>query len=167
MLKRVKARWQRWLDGAVYPEFAQEKDEADPLAGSMLDRPNPYRELSASSGRIIMRVPGTVPTVPVVRAYEDDLPDWAREMLGEMDRAVGVVIDEEITDVRTPQYVRRHRRNLAETIGDDSRVLDEGDEEAIPGVVARILERARRASDPDVTGLIPVITDDMDMEAYV
>lgn len=164
MLRKIKARWQAWLDGAEY--VPAEPEKADPLASSALDRPNPYKELAASNGQVIVRVPGAVPTAPVVRAYEDDLPDWARAMLDEMDRTVGVVVRDEITEVRTPQYVRRHRRNLAETIGSDPELLSDGDEEAVPTVVARILDRARRASDPEITGMISVITDDMGEEVY-
>jgi hypothetical protein len=169
MIKKIKARWQAWLDSTPYPVFAQEGEKPDPLASSALNRPNPYKELAASNGRLIARVPGTVPVALVVREYEDDLPQWAREALADMDRVVGMVIRDEVTEVRTPQYVRRHRRNLREAIEEVPWDLlnEDEDELAVSGAVDRIISNAKRASAPDVTGMIPVITDDAQEEAYV
>jgi hypothetical protein len=164
MFKRIKQRWQNWLDGTTVPVYAQKTDE-DPLAVSVAGRPNPYRELAPLNGATIVRVPGELPTAPpVTREYEADMPEWALELLNEMDSVVGVVVTEEVTEVRTPQYVRRHRRGLMETIGDTPRLRDDGD---VPVFVERMLERARRASDTEITGMIPVIDDGAQEEAYI
>jgi hypothetical protein len=160
MFRSIKQRWQRYLDGKTVSMF-EHLDEKDPLAESVSGRPDPYRQLS--SGRMqVYRLPGALPVVLTPVKHQDDagLPDWAREALAEMDKAVGVVITDERTEVRTPQYVRRTRRNILDALHDDSvEMLAAADEEAVPALVERMLARSRRASDPEVTGMIPVIDD--------
>jgi hypothetical protein len=100
-------------------------------------------------------------------AYEATLPPWARQALTEMDQAVQrALIDMQRFTARvegryvvrhdweTPQYGRRHARNMASVTGDVADLLD-GD--GVEAVAKRMMSRARRASSEDVTGVIPVV----------
>lgn len=170
MFKRLKKAWQNYWDGETVPMFETEKGSTPPR--TTLGRRNPYRELTDPFVRgartYVLPGAGALPpaSAPAVRPYEADVPDWARTMLSEMDQAVGIVITEELTEVRTPQFIRRTRRNIMDSIREDSQTI-EADEEAVPAVVQRILDRAHRASDTEITGMIPVITDaSVEEEAY-
>lgn len=186
MIKAIKARWQAYWDGSTVPLFGSEDTHDPALAApvrSKVGEQDPYAQLSASGGyrrEVIPRVrvyeltdphetqPAPSLATPAQREYEATLPEWAREALAEMDQVVWGVINEVQDEVRTPQYVRRHRRNLMEVLRDDSTdgdvntlfaALETGADD-VPAVVERILGRAQRASSDDVTGLIPVVSDD-------
>lgn len=168
---KCRTKYQAWLDGTPRPMF--EPTEPTPKAPaaprSVAGRPNPYAGLAVlrEPSRPVMyehpsvadpayREPSYASSVatPKQRAYEAALPDWAREALADMDRVIAVVLDEAIDETRTPQYVRRHRRNLREVLDDGMALTEDAD----PGELAsRIVDRARRASDPDVTGIIPTV----------
>jgi hypothetical protein len=167
MIKSIKARWQAWLDGTTVSMFdgMGEPDPA-PVPHGVSGAPDPYKQLAAlarpqtTTVRVYeltdanRALPAPTLATPAQREYEAGLPDWAREALAEMDRVVGAVLREETDEVRTPQYVRRHRRSLMETIGDRYAMTEDTDPNEL---VERMMARARRASDPDVTGVIPVI----------
>ena len=170
MFKAVKARYQAWLDGTPRPMFEPtEPPKALDPARSIAGQPDPYAGLATFRQRprpVLYEHPSvadpayTEPSqagslaTPKQRAYEAHLPEWAREALAEMDRVVGAVLHEVPDEVRTPQYIRRHRRGLRETIGDGLALTEDTDSDEI---VQRMVDRAKRASAPDITGVIPVV----------
>jgi len=106
------------------------------------------------------------------RAYEATLSPTSRQLLDEMDRVVArAIVDmRRFTDElhglpvgrkehETPQYQRRHARNMA-AIGQD--ILDN-----VPPaeLVRRIVDRAKDIDGPP-TGLIPVIKLELEEEAW-
>lgn len=176
MIKFIKSKWQSYWDGNTEPMFQDDKPQAQaPAMHSIAGAPDPYMQLTALGHRSVpalrtyeLEDPNNAEPVPQLaapaqREYEADLPQWAREALAEMDAFVGVVVREELTEVRTPQFVRRTRRNLTETIGDVA-LLEA--EDGADQLLERILSRARRASDTDITGLIPVVQADAAEEAW-
>lgn len=169
MIKSIKTKWQAWLDGTPRPMFEHSEPEPVKSAASIAGRPNPYGGLAKirqQQPRPVVRehqgvTPGYAHPVEVAplatpkqRAYEATLPQWAREALGEMDRIVGAALADVIDATRTPQYVRRHRRNLQEALGDGAALDETTDPDEL---TARIIERARRASDPEITGVITTV----------
>lgn len=168
MFKTFKAKYQAWLDGTPMPMFEAAESKRQPRPASVAGRPNPYAGLAkvAQPVRPAVRqeqraepvdaapVGATPLATPKQRAYEAGLPEWAREALAEMDRVVGAAIHEALDEVRTPQYVRRHRRSLLETLEDGLTMDVDTDPDEL---VNRMMERARRASAPEITGVIPVV----------
>lgn len=172
MIKSIRAKWQAWLDGTPQPMFERPEvvePEVPELVRSIAGRPNPYLGLAVVRERArsamyehpsVADPAYTEPSMagslatPRQRAYEAALPDWAREALGEMDRVVGAVLHEVVDEVRTPQYIRRHRRGLMETIDDALALTEDTDPDEL---VQRMFDRAKRASAPDITGVIPAI----------
>lgn len=171
MFKTFKAKYQAWLDGTPMPLFGatepDPKPKESPRFYSAVGRPDPYTGLAkiAQPSRPAVRQQAVEPTrtapveammlaTPKQRAYEAGLSDWARDALAEMDRVVGAAIYEVLDDVRTPQYVRRHRRSLLETLEDGLTMDVDTDSDEL---VNRMMARARRASAPDVTGVIPIV----------
>lgn len=145
-------------------------------------RPDPVAELTpqrlAVTGRVLMKpiplqqVPRPKPAWMLRReGYERDLPQEVRDMLREMDHAVAKGFHKftRFVDVlhgrpilpeewETPQYLRRHQRNMNEVMGD---LTDLTDESGVKAVAQRVMERARRASGEAITGMIPVVTDEL------
>lgn len=184
MIRTIKQRWQQWLDGTTEPVFpASEQSDPDPLplgeGVTVVGRPDPYRQLAVFGRKKRPELtPVPVPVIPAIpvfeladphhvepaaeftlatpaqREYEQGLSEWARQALAEMDEVVGIVLREETTEVRTPQYVRRHRRNLAETMGDVGLL---GEPDGADLLLESMIKRARRASAPEITGVIPAV----------
>lgn len=181
MFKGIKDRWQRFLDGTetadryhrLEIEPPQRGRAIEPRPVSAIAKRNPYAELAPA--RL-----NPQPSHQVrVRQYEDAASAWARDTLREFDESMARARTEMARfvqrtrdnlgrsvprrDHETPQYERRHARNMA-VVAED--VPDLKSEDDVKVIAQRILERADRASSPEVTGLIPVITDDMTEEAW-
>lgn len=180
MIRSIKQRWQQWLDGSSEPMFAQAQSDSKPLplgpGVSVTGRLDPYRQLAVFGRKDRPElVPVPLPVIPVFeladpyhvepaeeftlatpkqREYEQHLPEWARQALAEMDEVVGLVLRDDYNEVRTPQFVRRTRRNLRQTMGDVD-LLSEPDGADV--LLESMIQRARRASDPEITGVIPAV----------
>lgn len=186
MFEGLKARWQNHLDNVNAADPYRHVDEPAALPPAPVRRPasavgkrDPYAQLAPErldrEWETGLRQSRPAPMARV-RPYEVNASDWIRARLYEFDvvvararRDMAEFVDRVNNlpaarrDWQTPQYSRRHARNMVAT-RDDERALVDGDK---PGEVAqRMLARARRASSPEITGLIPVITPAMEEEAW-
>lgn len=185
MFDNVKRRWQTFLDGASEASPYHHLDAPvaalpAPRPVSAVNRRDPYaalapdrldREWEAGQRRSRPAVPPHQP-----RPYEVNASDWVRAQLREFDAVVARArrdmaefvdrarnLPTQRRDWETPQYGRRHARNMA-SVRDDLTDLAGGGKPR--EIVKRMLERAERASSPEITGLIPVITPAMEEEAW-
>jgi hypothetical protein len=178
MIKRIKARWQAWLDGVTQPVYEEKASAAEPGFFSRAADP-----VTAALPRV-RPVHNTAPLVlrelrrevameqEVARSYEEMGPITA-ELLRDLDQTFSSLLSEALA-ARTAAQARREgqdtwRRVMTErrSARNQSRVLvdvehlwrEEGPEEdRVRALASGIVARAMHASDPDApTGLIPVM----------
>lgn len=193
MFEKLKARYQQFLDDTDradrYFQAPLELDSAGvnqntpppALPKSKLGRPDPYAQLAPESLNREWETMGSARqvvarAVETVRGYEAEASEWLKARLEEFDgqtlrariemgRFVDRVHGRPVPrhDWETPQYRRRHERNLGSVQNDLRDLLDGEDTGA---VARRMLARADRASAAEVTGMIPTVSGAMEEEAW-
>jgi hypothetical protein len=183
MLQKVKARCQKFLEGTERADtYSRVPLEIEPAVSrterrpaSRVGRPDPYAQLAPENLNREWETMGGGRKARILRAYEVGASPWVKGLLAELDEAMAKPLADmkrfvdrvhgrpvERRDWETPQYLRRHADAMAGT-GELVKFLADGDVET---TLTRIREARDRASSPEITGMIPVVTGTVEEEAW-
>lgn len=186
MLKRLKTRYQRWLDGTTRPVFegeiltpgerdtffATEPDWVSDCETTATDLPTVRLDHSTTT-LVLRELSGEPDPLPRAdRPYEAELGPLATELLADLDRTFQELLAEKRQQGqwRHTMFNRRTERNQTAAAVDVAHLWRDGDDEdvhdtVLPVLISAMLDRARHASDDDApTGLIPVTVSATTME---